>query len=140
MTGLAAVVAAVLVAVLLGLAVIHLLWAIGYWWPIRDERRLVAAVVGTRNATRMPGAIPCALVVVGLIAAAWWPWFAPDVVRRAGLVVLATVFLIRGILPMRPGWRRLTSQEPFRTYDSRFYGPLCLALGFGFAGLALVGD
>jgi hypothetical protein len=133
-------VAGVMAVVLLALAVVHVLWAIGYWWPIRDEGRLVAAVVGTRNATRMPGPIPCALVAVGLMAAAWWPWFAPGGLRRAGLVVLAAVFLIRGILPLRPGWRRLTSQEPFRTYDTRYYGPLCLALGLGFAGLALVGD
>jgi hypothetical protein len=133
-------VASLLSGVLLLIAAVHVLWAVGFWWPIRDEERLVAAVVGTRNATRMPGPIPCALVAVALITAAWWPWFAPGWLRQGGLVLLATVFLIRGILPWRAGWRRMTSQEPFRTLDSRYYGPLCLALGLGFAGLALVGD
>jgi len=133
-------VAGIMSVVLLAIAAVHVLWGIGVWWPVRDERRLVATVVGTRNAERMPGPIPCALVAVGLIAAAWWPWYAPAGVRRAGLVVLATVFLIRGILPWRAGWRRMTSQEPFRTYDTRYFGPLCLALGTGFAGLALTGE
>lgn len=132
-------VAVVMSAVLLALAVLHVLWAIGFWWPLRDERRLVAAVVGFRNATRMPGPVPCALVAVGLLVAAWWPWFAPSFVARGGAVLLATAFGIRGILAWRPGWRRITPQEPFRTYDSRIYGPLCLAIGAGFAALAVKG-
>ena len=41
-------------------AVVHALWGIGYWFPIRDERKLVRTVVGAMDATRMPGAIPCA--------------------------------------------------------------------------------
>lgn len=133
------ILAVLLSGVLMLLAGVHLLWAIGFWWPIRDEARLVAAVVGFRHATRMPGPIPCALVAMGLITAAWWPWFAPVWIARGGLVVLATVFLIRGILPWRSGWRRITPQEPFRTYDSKVYGPLCLALGAGFAALAVKG-
>jgi hypothetical protein len=132
-------VAAVLSALLLALAALHVLWAIGYWWPVRDERRLVAAAVGFRHATRMPGAVPCALVAVGLLTAAWWPWFAPAAVARGGAVLLATVFAIRGILPWRPGWRRITPQEPFRTYDSRVYGPISLAIGAGFAAIAVKG-
>lgn len=48
-------------------AVVHALWGIGYWFPIRDERKLVRTVVGAMDATRMPGAIPCAMVAAGLI-------------------------------------------------------------------------
>lgn len=125
--------------VLLALAAIHVLWAIGFWWPIRDEDELVSAAVGLRGATRMPGPIPCSLVAVGLIAGAWWPWLPDGVLRQLGLGVLATVFVIRGFLPWRPVWRSLTSREPFATYDRRYYGPICLGLGAGFTVLFLKG-
>lgn len=131
--------AGVMSGVLLVLALIHTLWAIGYWWPIRDERALVAAAVGVKTATRMPGPIPCALVAVALLSAAVWPWIMAGMVRHVGMVVAATVFLIRGILPWRPGWRRIYAQEPFATYDRRYYGPLCLALSLEFMVLFLQG-
>jgi hypothetical protein len=131
--------AVILSAIVFGLAVLHLLWAIGFWFPIRDEGRLVAAVIGTRNATRMPGPIPCVLVATGLVFAAAWPWVMQGALRQIGLVLLATIFLIRGILPWRPGWRRMTTQEPFATYDRRYYGPLSLGLGAGFAILLVEG-
>ena len=126
----------VLSAVLLAIAGVHILWGIGFWWPIRDERRLVAAVVGFKDAERMPGAIPCALVAVALIAAAWWPWFGPGAVRQAGLIIAATVFAVRGILPWRPFWRAMTPQQPFARLDRWAYGPACLALALSFALMA----
>jgi hypothetical protein len=55
------------------------------------------------------------------------------------MVVAATVFLIRGLLPWRPGWRKVFVQEPFATYDRRYYGPLCLVLSLGFVLLYLGG-
>jgi hypothetical protein len=131
--------AVILSAVTLVLAVLHLLWAIGFWFPIRDEERLVAAVIGMRSATRMPGPIPCALVATGLLSASLWPWIMQGAARATGLVLLATVFLIRGLLPWRPVWRRITPQEPFASLDRRVYGPLCLALGAGYAFLFATG-
>ncbi len=126
-------------AVLLALAGLHILWGIGFWWPIRDERRLVAAVIGVTTATRMPGPIPCALVAVALIFAASWPWFPPGLIRQTGLGVAAVVFTLRGTVPFWPAWARLTAQEPFHSNDRRYYGPLCLALGAGFIFLFLKG-
>ena len=134
-----AVLAGVMSVLLLALDCVHLLWAIGFWWPIRDERALVAAAVGVKTATRMPGPIPCALVAVALLFAAVWPWIMGGPVRHVGMVAVATVFLIRGILPWRAGWRRVYVQEPFATYDRRYYGPLCLALSCGFVVLFLEG-
>lgn len=124
---------------LIATAAVHLLWALGWWFPIRDEAALVRAVVGVRDAERMPGPIPCALVVAVLLILAGLPWLAEGRIRQAGLVIAATVFLIRGLLPWRPFWRALTPQEPFATLDRRLYGPFCLALAAGFAILAWEG-
>ena len=48
------ILAALASAVLIIIAAIHLLWALGYWWPIRDERALAQAVIGTKGVERMP--------------------------------------------------------------------------------------
>lgn len=131
--------ALILGAGLLVIAAMHLLWALGIWFPYRDEERLVRTVVGLKGETRMPGPIPCALVVAALIVAAGLPWIAGGPIRQAGLVLAATVFAIRGILPYRPFWRTLTPQEPFATLDRTVYGPLCLGFAVGFAILAWEG-
>ena len=133
MTFVALLVSAILIVV----AAVHFLWALGWWFPIRDEAELVKAVVGVKGAEWMPGPIPCALVVAAMLIAAGLPWIAHGGVRQVVLILAATGFVIRGILPWRPFWRKLTPQEPFATYDRRFYGPLCLLLGLGFAVLAL---
>lgn len=122
--------------VTLGIAVIHILWGIGFWWPIRSEEVLVRAVVGFKGATRMPGPIPCALVAVGLIFAANLPWFPDGILRTLGLWTCAVVFLSRGMFPYLPFWRRMTPQKPFATLDRTRYGPLCLLLGAGYVILA----
>ena len=44
-------------AALIVIAAVHLLWALGFWWPIKDEAALARAVVGTKGIDRMPGAV-----------------------------------------------------------------------------------
>jgi hypothetical protein len=121
----------------LALALIHILWGIGFWWPIRTEEVLVRAVIGYKGATRMPGPIPCGLVAVALIFAANFPWFPYGMLRSAGLWACAAVFLLRGVITYTPFWRSLTPQKPFSTLDRTRYGPLCLLLGAGYLFLAL---
>ena len=122
--------------VTLAIALIHILWAIGYWWPIRTEELLVRTVVGFKGATRMPGPIPCALVAVALIFAASFPWFPHGALRSIGLWISAAVFLIRGLLTYTPFWRNMTPQKPYATLDRTYYGPLCLLLGASYVILA----
>ncbi len=119
-------------AVLIVIGAVHVTWALGLWWPLGDEDRMVRAAVGTRGATRMPGPIPCALVAVVLMIGAAWPWFPAGWLRSTGLALAALGFGLRGAMPWVPLWRRLTPQEPFATLDRRFYGPLCLAVAAGF--------
>jgi hypothetical protein len=133
------VLAAALTTVLLLVAALHVAWGIGLWIPLTDEAALTRAAVGQRGRVTMPGAVPCALVAVALIAAAWLPWWAPGALRTAGLAGCAAVFLARGTLAYTAAWRRRVPAEPFATLDRRAYGPLCLALGAGFLALALAG-
>lgn len=136
MTGFALIVAAVLGA----LAILHLAWAIGFWVPIRDEGALARAVVGTRDVSRMPGAVPCALVAVALAFVATLPFTPGFPAQRPLLAAAALVFFVRGVLTYTAAWRRIRPAQPFSTLDRRFYGPLCLALGAGLGLLAVTGE
>ena len=120
---------ALITSLVLGvLAVLHALWAFEMWWPIRDERRLVAAVVGFGEATRMPGAIPCGIVVLALTLILGMIWMPGGSLRSFGLGVAVIIMAVRGVLAYVPQWRRLTPQQPFARNDRLFYGPLCLVL------------
>lgn len=139
MTGMAAVLSVALSGVLVVIAALHLLWALGFWWPIRDETELARAVVGGRGITHMPGALPCAIVAVALAFFASLPW-TPLFPMQANLMFLiALVFLVRGAVTYLPAWRRLRPAEPFARLDRRVYGPLCLAIGAGFLFLVING-
>ncbi len=122
--------------VLIVIAAVHLLWAIGYWWPIRDEVTLARSVVGQRGITKMPGAVSCSVVVVALLFAAAWPWFPAGPLKATGLFIIALVFQIRAVIAYAPFWKRATPEMPFRRLDETYYGPLCIGLGMAFMVLA----
>lgn len=135
-TGAVLILVILLVVTLGALALIHIAWSLGYWFPIRQEEELVKAVIGGRGVTRMPGPIPCGLVAAGLIivicGVLMRGHWAADIILWGA----AVVFGVRGGAVRLSCWRKMTSQEPFATYDQRYYGPLCLALA---AGLAILG-
>lgn len=56
----------------------------------------------------------------------------PANVAWMGMLLLAGIFLVRGILAFVPFFRSRHWQEPFSTLDRRFYGPLCLVIGVGY--------
>jgi hypothetical protein len=122
----------ILLTLVLGLiAATHFAWGLNIWLPIRDEEQLARTVVGARGVTRMPGTIPCMLVVAGfcvIIAALWTShlWFSRVILWGA-----VVVFVLRGALAYTKFWRRMTPEEPFNTYDQRYYAPLCLAISAG---------
>ena len=120
-----------LIAIIGAVAAIHIMWGIGFWFPIRDEERLVRAVVGAKDATRMPGPIPCGMVSASLIVV-MFALPAPHALVRDIVLGLATLLLaLRGVLAWVPMWRRMTPQEPFASLDRYAYGPLCLAISIG---------
>lgn len=122
--------------ILIVIAAVHLLWALGYWWPIKDETGLARAVVGSKGITKMPGAVACSLVVTALLFAAAWPWFGDGAFKSTGLFGIALVFQLRAIAAYSPMMKRATPEQPFRRLDETYYAPLCILLGLIFMVLA----
>lgn len=122
------------VAVILANSGLHLLWAMKFWWPISDQKRLVRAVAGFPNVDRMLPPIACLFVAVTLLGVAILLIFRltqseqQDAVS-IGLFGAGLVFVGRGALGFTGLWSRLIPVQPFRKLDRRFYSPLSLAIG-----------
>lgn len=128
---------------LLAVAFAHFLWSIGSTWPIRSEELLVRTVVGTEGARRMPnrgltllGA--AAVLAAGIVALALADPVSGGIALDAAGLVLALVFLGRGVLAYTPDWRARHPVEPFASLDRRNYAPLCFWVGAGFLILVLM--
>ncbi len=126
-------------------ALLHAYWAFGGRWPGHDEPSLARMVVGSKGITAMPARGPTLAVavviflagVVALARADLVPVPLPPMLQSVAVTALAVVFLGRGIASFTPWFRASQSEEPFATLDRRLYGPLCLALGTGFAVLVV---
>lgn len=124
-------------------ALLHAYWAFGGRWPGHDEPSLARTVVGSKGITEMPARGPTLAVAVviflaGVVALARVDLVSvllPPMLQSVAVTALAVVFLGRGIASFTPWFRASQSEEPFATLDRRLYGPLCLALGTGFAVL-----
>jgi hypothetical protein len=77
---------------------------------------------------------------MALVAAAVWPLCvldsATETTNRQVSIAIAAIFLARGIAGYTPTWRRRFYDEPFTTFDKRYYSPLCILLGLGFVAVA----
>ena len=141
------IIAWALFAVLGAVALLHAYWALGGFWPGRNEAELIAKVAGAARATRMPS--PAITWVVGgaIAVSALVPLLLGGVVRaslpRAAIAALGAiigfVFLARGIAGYLAAWRRMYPREPFATRDVRYFSPLCLLVAAGYAALLLSG-
>lgn len=139
---------AIPVALLLAaLAVLHVYWAGGGVWPGSDQKSCARSVAGFRGIERMPTAPACiavaaalavaAAIAIGLAGLMSLP-VAPWLLALAGFGA-TVVFLGCGIAGFTPAWRRLTPEMPFARNDPRYFSPLCLLIGAGFAFLCLQG-
>ncbi len=118
---------------LLAIGALHVVWATGSPWPMRDRRLLTDAVVGSEG-DRPPPPSAC-LTVAGLLGTAaalvaGRPRSAPGL-SRVGAGAVVAVLTARGALGLAgrtdvvsPG----SSSERFRRLDRRYYSPLCLGL------------
>ena len=133
-------------ATLTVLAGIHVYWATGGTWPGTDEASCSRAIAGFKGIDRMPPPAASLAVAALLFIAALLALFLASGTNAlpAGLLLLAGtsasfVFVARGIAGYLPAWRRLTPEMPFARNDTRYFSPLCLALGAGFAFLTASG-
>ena len=52
-----------------------------------------------------------------------------------GMVILALIFIGRGIASFSGLFKKMQAKEPFVTLDRKYYGPLCLLIGVGFVAV-----
>lgn len=136
-----------LALVLAVLAALHAYWGVGGVWPGADAASCARAVTGFRGRRRMPPpasafAVAALLATAALVALVLGITAIPPQITPLVWFVgagVALVFLTRGVLGFTPAWRRLTPEQPFARLDRRFYSPLCLAIGLGYAFLLLKG-
>jgi hypothetical protein len=130
--------ALVLSAVVFALAALPYQWSRGSHWPEASEEALARAIVGDGR-RRMPPRLACLAVSCVLAMVAIWPLCvaagATELPVPQTSVIIGGVFVGRGLAGYVPRWRQLFSDEPFATRDKRYYSPLCLVLGLGYAAL-----
>jgi len=132
-----------LAAVLGLIGLVHLAWAFGATFPYANRQALARAVVGRRGITQMPSMTASLFVAMCILAAAAWaallgrlvilpisPWLL-----MAGGLILAAIFLFRGIIGVMPAFERALPEQPFLTLNRRIYSPLCVLIGLGFLAL-----
>lgn len=142
-TGIALIVAGILLPV----AGLHFLWALGSPWPFKSEKMLAQAVGGPGLNPKISPLTKCGVTMVAagaILTSAILPLFyanvLPDPLPQKLvfwlLFVQAAVFLLRGCL----GYLSVSAMpqiEPFRTYNRRFFNPLIIALGLACAVILL---
>ena len=127
------------------LGTIHLMWGLGLTWPCRDEASLARTVVGRRGVEVMPPKWASWFVALCLFAAAYLavglrnlaPIHIPQPIAFLSGFVVAAVFGIRGFAGIMPAFERMAPEQPFLSLNRRFYSPLCLLIGIGFAALSI---
>jgi hypothetical protein len=142
-----AAIAIALLVVLGTIALLHAYWALGGFWPGRDEADLIRKVAGAADATRMPPAAITGLVAGAIAVTAVVPLFLGGLIELPGVgraiavlgACIGFVFLARGIAGYLPAWRRRWPREPFATRDVRYFSPLSLLVAAGYAVLLLHG-
>ena len=134
--------AALMVIPLLAVAIAHFLWSLGRSWPIRDPELLPKVVMGMPGVTRVPRlpsfGVAVAITIVCVLTLALADRTGGGPLLTVIGVLLALVFLVRGVLGYTSQWAARTPVEPFRTLDRKTYSPLCLALGVGFLVLVIM--
>lgn len=118
--------------------ILHALWAMGIWFPIKDEKQLARTVVGFKGVDRMPAPYMAwcvvALTALGVIWIAqlngWITLPMPIWLERLGGWVMTLILLGRGCTTYAFD-KKWPQEEPFRWLNRRFYSPLILYLGVG---------
>ncbi|MCK0140926.1 DUF3995 domain-containing protein [Aliiroseovarius sp. F20344] len=126
-------------AILIGAAGVHVLWALGVWWPVRDEAALARTVVGAPGITRMPPGWASGLVAFALLNAALILYGISNGSAMAPIWLLnlmgwglVAVFGLRGLVSYVLPSLGVRMEEPFARLNLIFYSPLCLILALGF--------
>ena len=132
--------------ILSAVSLVHLYWAFGGVWPGKDQKTLASTVIGVADMEQVPPATLTIAIAVAIFAAALWPLMWQGIVDILlsqmlvwlGMWVLIIVFIGRGIAGYMPFFKKSNSAEPFARLNARYFSPLCLLLGAGFATLMIL--
>jgi len=126
------ILAAGLIAVFVGLSALHVFWAAGgrFGGVAAVPRQGGAALFRPSPLGTLAVAVALAAAAASVAAAAGW--FGAAGPRRAGRLftyVLAVLFFLRAIGDFRyVGFFKSMGDEPFRSWDTWLFSPLCLAI------------
>jgi Protein of unknown function (DUF3995) len=137
-----------IIVLLLTIALLHLYWGLGGFWPGHDEASLVDMVIGAPAGTPIPPLWACVVVVICLLIPVvcvvrfrfwggaklptWIEWLL-----HAALWTSALVFLARGASTYVSPLLEATKGTAFYELDRAIYAPICLFLGAALIGLWL---
>lgn len=134
-----AILACLICTILFFIAVLHLYWAFGGFWPAQNRSELPQAVVGTENASMPSNGLTLLVAVLvltaGFVPILWIKLITLPIDREfqaLAMSMLTLIFLARGALTYTPFANSYSVIEPFVTLNRKFYSPLCLAIGLGF--------
>jgi len=119
----------------------HLIWAFGAKWPMQDRDMLARTVIGLDGAPRMPPRLVTLVFALltlyaGVVALALSDP-TPSATDIAVGSALAVLLLVRGGAGYTAQWRKWRPAQPFAAMDRKYYSPLALYLGAGFAFLVI---
>ena len=118
---------------LLAIAGVHVVWATGSSWPMRDGDALAQTAGGGRSHTATECLAVAGLLTTASALVAGHPRRAPRL-QRAGAGTVAAVLATRGAFGLAGRTDALvpgSSSARFRRLDRRYYAPLCLVLAAG---------
>ncbi len=120
-----------------GLAVLHIYWAFGGYWPERTEEGLARTIVGGPPGMRMPSPLVCLGVALVLIGAAWVVLAANDLVESiASPAVCRVLALMGGVILLLRGlggffevrFRPRIRGSRYERLNTILYSPLSVVL------------
>jgi hypothetical protein len=120
-----------------GLALLHIYWGFGGYWPGRSEESLARSIVGGPPGMRMPSPLVCLGVALVLIGAAWVVLAANDMVESiASLAVCRVLALMGAVILLLRGvggffevrFRPLIRGSPYERLNTILYSPLSVVL------------
>lgn len=137
-----------ILAVLLFLAILtvagaHALWATGSAFPAKNRKQLSKAAIGFRGPDRMPQAWLIVIVACALLFSALWALVLGGLISMPAWlavfvgILVALVYLARGVAGYMRFWQLLTPKKPFRRLDRIYYSPFSLLVGIGFVILII---
>lgn len=128
------ILAVILFLIFLSLSLIHFYWGLGGAWGAQA----VLPTASDGKKTMSPGMVECFVVAVGLLGFGLFVLIKAGVLFFAlpawmlayGLWVIAVIFMLRAIGDFKyVGFFKRIKQTKFARNDTKFYSPLCLAIG-----------